>query len=572
MDTKKHIKLRVSCFTILFAGVAVTGCLKHEENANLTTNITGSVAKPVSAPKSDLIKIDMGAEIPTVDPQMIEDNNSARVDTDLFAGVVTLDQSNIPVAELAKYWDISKDGKTYTFHLRDGIKFSDGSPITANDVVFSWQRLVDPKTGSPYTYIANSIVNADKVTNKQATVDQLGSKALDDHTVRLTLLYPDSDILAKLATSSFAVISKDEVLKYGKQWTDPKNILTSGAYLMKEHVINGCLLLEKNPYYYNADNVKINQVKFFPFVDTNTALAKYKSDALEITWSVPVDQFKQINNDYKDQLHVTPLEGVMFYDLNMLNPTFKDIRLRKALNLAVDRVTITKDVLGTGVTPNYSIITTSIDGGKYISVTYPWVNDARSKQVADAKQLYKEAGYGPNKQLKLTILYSTGDDEKKKVALSIASMWKDVLGVNVTVQNVDWKTFLQALQNGDYQVAADRWVADYNGVSTYTHMYLCNAPENTAKYCNPEYDKYINQAVNSTNAKTRQDLYIKALNIAQNDYATIPLYQPSSRRLIKPYVKGFTPETNHLDKPATKWIEKIRTRTSSCRPHPPTHC
>jgi len=536
------IKVKPFCLSIIAAVVILS-----------TTACNHSQTDHSSRISANLLNVDMGAEVPSIDPQLVEDNNSARVATDLFQSVVKLDQNNVPVAALAKSWNVSKDGKTYTFLLRDKLKFSNGAPIEANDVVFSWQRLVDPKTGSPYTYIATSIVNADKITKNQLPPSALGVKALNDKTVQLSLEYPDNDILAKLALASFAVVNKDSVLKYGKQWTEPKNLVTSGAYLMQEHVVNGYLLVSKNPYYYDANNVKIEQVKFYPLVDSNTALEKYKAGNLDITWTTPIDQYKNLSRDYKDQLHTTAMEGVVYYDLNMLRPEFKDGRVRQALSLAVDRIALTKDVLGTGVVPSYSIVTPSVDGGKYANVVYSWVNNTRSQQIALAQQLYKDAGYSAANPLKLTITYAT-DDERKKVALAIASMWQHVLGAQVEVQNIDWKTFLESLRNGNYQIAADRWIGDYNGVTTYTQMYVCNAPENSAKYCNPQYDEYIKLATYEANGKKRQDYYTKALMIALNDSPIVPLYQPAIRRLVNPAIKGYTLETNHLDKPSSEWM------------------
>jgi oligopeptide transport system substrate-binding protein len=547
---RKSIKIRLISITIITTVVVLfnNSCGKNN-NKSATDNSLNSTA--TSSTKQ--LNVDMGAEIPSIDPQLVEDNNSTRVATDLFQSVVKLDQSNVPTAALAKNWQVSSDGKTYTFHLRDNLKFSNGAPIEASDIVFSWQRLVDPQTGSPYTYIATSIINADKITSKQLPVSALGVKAVDDKTVELQLAYPDSDILAKLALPAFAVVNKDSVVKYGKQWTDPKNLVTSGAYFMKEHVVNGYLLITKNPYYYAANQVKINEVKFYPLVDTNTALAKYKAGNLDMTWTTPIDQHKELSLDYKDQLHTTPMEGLVYYDLNMLRPEFKDVRVRQALSLAIDRVVLTKEVLGTGVVPSYSPVTPSVDGGKYTKAVYPWINDARSSQIAQAQQLYKAAGYSATNPLKLTITYAT-DDERKKVALAVASMWQNVLGAQVEVQNTDWKTFLESLRNGGYQIAADRWIADYNGVTTYTQMYVCNAAENSAKYCNPDYDKYIKLATYETNAEKRADYYNKALNIVVNDSPMIPLYQPAIRRLVNPEVKGYTLETNHLDKPASEWM------------------
>lgn len=519
-----------------------------------TTGCSNKDSKYIKTAQEDnIINIDMGAEVPTLDPQLVEDLNATRVANDLFEGLVTLNQSDDPIPGLAKSWDISKDGKTYTFHLRDNIKFSNGTPITAQDFVTSWQRLVNPKTGSPYTYIAASVVNADAISNGKMPIDKLGIKAINDKTVVVILSYPDHDFLAKCTLPALSVTPSKVIAKYGQQWISPENIVTSGAYKLKEHVINGHLLEEKNPYYYDVANIKIPLVRFYPLVDANTSVDKFKSGGLEMTWTIPVDQFKTIKQTYKDEVAVVPLEGTVYYNINMLRPEFKDIRLRKALSLAVDRVALTQDVLGTGVVPLYSPVTPTVEAGKYSSVAYSWMNDPRSKQIEMAKELYKAAGYGPGHELNITISYFT-DDEQKKVALAIGAMWKSVLGVQVNVQNQDWKTFLQTRHKGDYQISFGRWYADYNGLSTYTHLYQCNAPENDEKYCNPEYDKYINLAQNTPDATEQQQLYTKALNIALNDYETIPLYQLVVKRLISPTVKGYTPLTNHLDLVQSKWM------------------
>ncbi len=517
------------------------GCNKKEQ-ANTET-----------AKNNEIINIDMGAEVATLDPQLVEDLQATRVANDLFEGLVTLNQSNDPIPGLARSWDISKDGKTYMFHLRDNLKFSDGTPITAQDFVNSWQRLVNPKTGSPYTYIAASVVNADAISNGKLAVTTLGIKAMDNKTIVVNLDYPDHDFLAKCTLPALSVTPSKTIAKYGQQWISPENIVTSGAYKLKDHVINGHLTEIKNPYYYDADNVKIPIVKFYPLVDANTSIDKFKSGGLEMTWTIPVDQFKTVSQTYKDEVVVVPLEGMVYYNFNMLRPEFKDIRIRKALSLAVNRVSLTQDVLGTGVVPLYSPVTPTVEAGKYASVAYSWMNDPRSKQIEMAKELYKAAGYGPGHELNITITYFT-DDEQKKVALAIGSMWSSVLGVKVNIQNQDWKTFLQTRHKGDYQVSFGRWYADYNGLSTYTHLYLCNAPENDEKYCNPEYDKYINIAKNTANATKQQELNTKALNSALNDYETIPLYQLVVKRMINPTVRGYTPLTNHLDVVQSKWM------------------
>ncbi|MBY0378904.1 MAG: peptide ABC transporter substrate-binding protein, partial [Burkholderiales bacterium] len=479
--------------------------------------------------------------------------NNLRVGNDLYQGLVTLDQNNNPIPGLADSWVVSNDGKTYTFHLRHGIKFSDGSPISANDFVYSWERLVNPKTGATYSYIANSILNANKIIDNKLAFNTLGVKASGDDKLIVTMEHPDIDFLAKLTQAAFSVVSQKNVEKYGNSWTDPANIVTSGAYLVKEYVINGHITIIKNPYYYNADKVKIAKVNFYPLFDTNTSVSKYKDGGLETTWTVPIDQFKSLKTTLGNQLHVTPTEGIIYYDINMLRPEFKDVRLRKALNLAVDRKVLTQDVLGTGVVPNYSNATDTIDNGAYKQVDYSWANEPRDEQIKEAQELYKQAGYSKLNPLKLTISYFT-DDEQKKIALAIADMWISVLGAKVQIVNQEFKYFLQASLKGDYQIAAARWFADYNGVSTYLEYFKCNSSQNRVKLCDKEFDNYLDQALNSADPKLAHNYYLKALYTLQDQYSTIPLYQMVTKILVKPYVKGYNPNTNHLDLVYSEWF------------------
>ncbi len=502
-----------------------------------------------------ILNVDIGSEVPTLDPQLMQDMSSIRVANDLFAGLVSFSQSGEVVSGLADHWNVSNDGKTYTFHLRSDIKFSDGSPITANDFVYSWQRLANPKTGAPYTLVMASILNAPQIFAGKLPANDLGVKAINADTLVVTLSYPDVDFLAKCTRAPLYVTPKQAIEKHGKAWTEPQNMITSGAYKLKEHVINGYILIDKNPYYYNAINVKIPQVKFYPIVDVNSAVQRYKTGDLDMTWTIPVDQFASLKKQYSKQLHVTPIEATVYYNINMLRPEFKDIRLRKALSLAIDRNVLASSVLGTGVIPLYSVVTPTVDNGKYADITYSWKNISRHEQIKQAKALYKAAGYGVNHEFATTITYFT-NDEQKKVALAIASMWKSVLGVNVVIENQDWKTFLQTRRLGNYAISFGRWYADYNGVSTYTPLFQCRSLVNYTQYCDSKYEEYITNATNAVDNNIKHEMYSKALRIALNDYSTIPLYQLVSERLIKPNIMGYIPEINHLDMVKSEWIIK----------------
>ena len=507
-------------FTTLCLALSMTACSKKDSNATTDSNTTANSNLP-----EDTLRVDVGGEAPSIDPSISEDNVSARVIYDLFSGLVDFDQTNKSIPGMASSWDISPDGKTYIFHLRDGLKFSDGTPITASDFVYSWQRLTNPKTGSPYNWLFDTVVNAKDIIAGKLPVTKLGVEAVNPTTLKVQLAVADPAFIAKCAFPNSFVIPKHVIEKYGNKWTNPQNIVTSGAYVLKEHVINGYMLAEKNPNYYDAKDVAIKKIKYFPYVDTNASLSSYKTDSIDMTsYNVPVDQYKELKKEYPQQLHTIQWDSLGYYAINMKLPEFRDNKkLRQALSMAIDRNVIANDVMAGGQAPLYSIATPTIEQGKYASVKYDWASWSRDQQIAEAKKLYKEAGYGPNNPLKVTVSYNT-NDINKKVALAVTNMWSQVLGVKASAQNQEWKTFLQARHKGDYQIARDGWGADYDSVTSYTSLSLCNSGQNDSHYCNPEYDKLIKAASNTTDATKQQDLYTKALNIALNDYAMIPIF------------------------------------------------
>lgn len=531
----------------LSVGLELSSCSK-------THNDTATVSNAVQS--KDTINVDNGDDAPTVDPVMTQDVTSARVLYDLFAGLVDFNQKNETIPGLAEKWDISPDGKVYTFHLRDGLKFSDGTPITAEDVVFTWQRVADPKVASPYNMLASNIVNGQAIIDGKAAANTLGVKALDKKTVQITLLHPDSAFLQICTMPNVGIVSKANLTKFGTQWTDPKNMVTSGAYTIKEWVVKGHMLLTKNPNYYEAKDVTIPNVNFLPLVDTNASLSQYRTNGADITYSIPVDQYKDIQKEFGNQLHQFTLEALAYYDFNMTLPKYANNKdLRQALSMAVDRQVLTKEVLGKGEVPSYSYITTTVEGGKFAGLDYDWAKFPREQQIAMAKELFAKAGYGPNHPLEISIAYNTNDGNKK-VAIALGAMWQEVFGadsIKVTQANQEWKTFIDARNKANYDIARDAWNADYNSANSYTILYSCKNPQNNAKYCNPAYNKLIDQAQQTTDANERVNLIRQALMVAESDYAVIPLYQYTWQRLVNPRVKGYDADNNHFDHVQSKW-------------------
>lgn len=523
-----------------FAGAILLAACSHSSNNQHPSNI---------------LRIDVGSEAPTLDPALVEDAAAGRIINDLFAGLVDFDQQNNPIPGMAESWDISNSQTRYTFHLRNGLKFSDGSPIEAKDFVYTYRRVVDPKTASGHNYLLADVKNGNAIISGKLPPDQLGIAAPDAKTVVIDLEHPDENFLNYLTLGTVGVVKAANLQQYGNDWTKPGQMVTSGAYKLSEHIVNGHITVVKNPYYYAAAQVAIPEVQYFPFVDHNSGLSAYKSGAIDLVYqSVPIDQYRELKSQYPDQLHTIRQEAIYYYDLNQLLPELKNNpKLRQALTMAIDRQTLVEKILGQGETPLYANVTPTIESGAYAKIGYSWSTLPFNEQLQQAKALYAQAGYSAAKPLKLTLTYNP-DDLNKKVALAIMAMWKSNLGADISIAPQEWKTFLANRHSGNYQLARDRWVADYNSVTSYTQLFVCHGVQNNSQYCNPAYDHLIAAAAKTQNPAEKIALNTQALNLVLNDYAIIPLFQPNYSKLIKPYVKNLDIEHNYYNVEQSKWI------------------
>jgi oligopeptide transport system substrate-binding protein len=505
--------------------------------------------------KKNVLLVDIGMNPPTLDPAKAEDAYSFRVVNDLFSGLIDFDQKNNPILGLANKIEVSQDKRKYTFHLRHDLFFSDGLPITAYDVVYSWQRLVDPKTAASYNFLLYNIVNANEIIKGNLDKKYLGVHAKDKYTIVVDLVNSNNDFLTYLTVPVFFIVPKHIVMKFQESWTQPQNIVTSGAYILKENILNGYIKVLKNHNYYDESMVMIPEIIFFPYNDINVSLANFKTNNLDTTWqNLPVDQYVSLKKYYKKQLHTVAWERIDYIAYNMKLSKFNNnLKLRKALSIVINRDLIVKKVLQSGQSPLCSVVTKTIENGKYGDVKYSWCNDNMQNKINLAKKLYKEAGYSKDNPLTITLKYKT-NDLYKKVALAIASIWESQLGVRVLLQNEDWQTLMHSLHTANYDVVIAGWGADYNLVTTYTPLYLCNNPNNHSHYCNQKYDELIKLADTAENESFQIKLYKKALNIVLNDYINIPLFQPTHQRLISNRLQGYNMESNYLDNVQSKWM------------------
>lgn len=478
-----------------------------------------------------------GSEPATIDPQLAESNEAFNIILDCFSGLVNITPKGKIVPDLADKWH-NKDNTVWTFHLRPGIVWSNGKPITADDVVFSWQRLVDPKTASPYaSFAANAhILNADAISDGKMPASALGVKALDASTIQVTLSQPVSYFLQFVGHPSLFPVSKADVEKYGNKWTQPENIVTSGAYKPTQWVVNEKLVAERNDKYWDNKATVINQVTYLPIADQAAMINRYKTGEIDITDTIPTIQYQSLKKTYTDQIHSTDLLGVYYYKFNTAKAPFNDIRVREALNLALNKKIIAEKVVGQGQKPADTLMPLNIGGMKFTPPDYSaW---SQEKRNTEAKKLLAEAGFNAQHPLSLNLLYNTSQDHQR-IAIAATSMWKKNLGANVSMSNQEWKTMLETMRQGNFDLVRYTWLADYNEPSTFFNTFRTNDTQNTTKYSNPNFDKALKQASeDSSPAKIKQD-YQVASDILSHDIPAIPVYYYVQNQLVKPFIGGF---------------------------------
>ena len=490
------------------------------------------------AAKQELVR-NNGSEPQSLDPHKIEGVPESNISRDLFEGLLVSDLSGHPIPGVAEKWE-NKDFKVWTFHLRKDAKWSNGDPVTAQDFVYSWQRVTDPKTASPYaSYLQyGHLLNVDDIIAGKKPVTDLGVKAIDDHTLEVTLSEPVPYFYKLLIHPSTSPVPKAVVEKFGEKWTQPANIVTNGAYKLTDWVVNERIVMERNPQYWNNAKTVINKVTFLPISSEVTDVNRYRSGEIEMTYNnMPIELFQKLKKEIPKEVHVDPYLCTYYYEINNQKAPFTDERVRTALKLGLDRDIIVNkvknqgDVAAFGFTPPYT------DGAK---LTKPeWFGWTQEKRNAEAKKLLAEAGYTDAKPLTFNLLYNTSDLHKK-LAIAAAAIWKKNIGVNVKLVNQEWKTFLDTRHQGAYDVARAGWCADYNEPTSFLNMMESNSSSNTPHYKSPAFDKILSDAIKATDNAQRSDLYNKAEQQLDKDSAIVPVYYYVNARLVKPWVGGYT--------------------------------
>ncbi|WP_038860078.1 oligopeptide ABC transporter substrate-binding protein OppA [Cronobacter sakazakii] len=490
------------------------------------------------AEKQTLVR-NNGSEVQSLDPHKIEGVPESNINRDLFEGLLVTDVEGHPSAGVAEKWE-NKDFKVWTFHLRKDAKWSNGEPVTAQDFVYSWQRLADPKTASPYeSYLQyGHITNIDDIIAGKKPATDLGVKAIDDHTLEVTLSEPVPYFYKLLVHSSMSPVPKAVVEKFGEKWTQPANIVSNGAYKLKSWVVNERIVLERNTNYWDNAKTVINEVTYLPISSEVTDVNRYRSGEIDMTYNnMPIELFQKLKKEIPKEVHVDPYLCTYYYEINNQKAPFNDPRVRTALKLGLDRDIIVNKVKNQGDLPAYGYTPPYTDGAKFTEPA--WFKMTQEQRNAEAKKLLAEAGYTADKPLTFDLLYNTSDLHKK-LAIAAASIWKKNLGVNVKLENQEWKTFLDTRHQGNFDVARAGWCADYNEPTSFLNTMLSNSSNNTSHYKSDAFDKVMQETLQVSDEGQRSELYNKAEQQLDKDSVIVPVYYYVNARLVKPWVGGYT--------------------------------
>jgi oligopeptide transport system substrate-binding protein len=466
----------------------------------------------------------------SVDPQIVEDVSGSEIVRDLFEGLYNQDADGNLVPGVALSHEVSDDKLTYTFTLRPEAVWSDGKPVTANDFVYGWRRLADPETASPYQWFVSvmGLKNGEAVTAGEMPVEELGVKAVDDHTLEVTLSAPLPYFPLTTTHASTFPSPQWVIEEHGIDWIKPENIVSNGAYVLTEHVPQERSVRSRNETYWDNANTIIDEVVALVINDENVALTRYLAGELDRT-EIPAGQYPSLKAEHPDEATVFPRLCSYYYTINVSDnaPEYlKDVRVRQALSLAVDRDIIVEKVLQSGEFPAYTFTPAATANFQVPAVEIAGMTQA--ERNARAAELLAEAGYDKSTPLEIDLIYNTSEAHKK-VAIAIAQMWKQTLGVKVTMSNQEWKTFLETRGNQDYEVARAGWCGDYNEASTFLDLVQSGSGYNDAKYASAEVDALLAEAKTMADP---QPNYTKIEEIIAVDMPLIPIYHYTGKFMI----------------------------------------
>ncbi|MFZ7119357.1 MAG: peptide ABC transporter substrate-binding protein [Eubacteriaceae bacterium] len=497
--------------------------------------------------ETQTITVNVGPEPQSIDPAFNESVDGATLLIHAFEGLMSLDKEGNPVLGQAAEYTVSDDETVYTFTLRDDIKWTDGEDVKANDFIYAWKRAIDPVSATSYGYMFDVIKNGAEIYEgaEGVTLDDFGAVALDEKTIEITLNAPTPYFLELCAFPTYMPVRQDVVEENPDTWAnDPATYVTNGPYKLSTWTHDSEMVYVKNENYYNADELVPDEIKFILMDDDNAILAAFQNGDILFADSMPNDEIDAWRD--KEEFNLEGQLGTYYLDFNCQKAPFDDVKVRKALSLVIDRNYIVEQIGKAGQQPAAAFVPTGLTdinpaeefrtvGGDYFSVA---AEDYESN-VAEAKQLLADAGYPDGEGFpKFEYMYNVNTGHAQ-IAEALQSMWKEQLGIDCTLVSQEWGVFIQTRQDGDYEVARDGWLGDYNDPITFIDMNTTTSGNNNSHWSNAEYDELVKQVKNSSSREERYTLMHQAEDILMEEAAVTPIYYYVDIFLKSPTLEGF---------------------------------
>lgn len=479
-----------------------------------------------------------GAEPQDLDPAAVTGVVEHRLLKALFEGLVSEDPDLNVVPGVAQNWDVSEDGLVYTFHLNPEAKWSNGDPVTAQDFVGTYKRMLTPTIAAEYSYMLFHVVGAEAYLKGELDdFSQTGFKALDDHTLELTLRQRTPFLLHAMNHYAWYPVPIKVVEQFGglerkgTAWTRPENFVGNGAFQLTSWKSNRKIIVERNPHYWDAETVKLDAIHFYPIESIDTEERMFRSGQLHITNEVPLSKIKTYLEEKPESISIMPYNGVYFYRFNVTRPPFDDVRVRKALAYAIDRTTLVEKVTLANETPAFNVVPPDL-------LTY--VSEHKFEEnIEEARRLLTEAGYPNGDGFPRTELLYNTSEKHRTIAEALQQMWNKNLGIDIGLYNQEWKVYLDAQDNMDYQVMRAGWIADYVDPHVFMDMWMTGGGNNDTGWGLPEYDALLADALNAPDDEARFAIYNRMEKILNAEMPVMPIYHYTNSKLISPEVLGY---------------------------------
>ena len=486
----------------------------------------GGEAPSVDAPVVEFVRGN-NTDPESLDPLQARSEPALNILRDLHEGLTTLAADGSVIRGAARAWTVSADGLEWSFELDPEARWSDGTAVTAADFVAAFRALADPATASPHAGLFAAVAGLRAAADGTGSLEDVGVHADAEDRLRILLERP-VPWLAELLAHPAASPRRPELPADGK--------VSSGAFRFVSQVPGSHLLLERNRTYRDAAAVAIDRVRYLPISDQASELSRYRAGELDMSYTAPVSRIPWLREHMPDEFRVSPYLAVYFFGFNTRRPPLDDVRVRRALSLAVDRELLTRVIVGAGEEPACSLVPPAMPD--YEPPSDPACEAARRERIAQAQALLGAAGYGSERPLQLEIRYNTGELHDR-LAVAVGAMWKESLGVETSLVNEEFRVLLSNVRSGDVtQVYRGSWIADFRAPETFLGILAGDSPVNGTGWADSEYDRLLREAAGTTDPAARARLLAAAEARALEAAPLLPLYFYVSKKLVKPYVDG----------------------------------